>query len=147
MLTYVVRGWVTLRMVTVSQYMSSSMKQAFQAGDVWGVLPRAPSHSEESDSHCAIDRCREVSHIYLFSGKSTQSSKAAFILLTIILVLGGVLLALGFTMETTHLTFAKRDFSRLSEWISVWNKSQNEALLDKVLKFQGMVNNVAVFQT
>lgn len=142
MLTYVVRGWVTLRMVTVSQYMSSSMKQAFQAGNVWGVLPRAPSHSEESDS-----RCREVSHIYLFSSKSTQSSKAAFILLTIILVLGGVLLALGFTMETTHLTFAKRDFSRLSEWISVWNKSQNEALLDKVLKFQGMVNNVAVFQT
>lgn len=103
MLTYVVRGWVTLRMVTVSQYMSSSMKQAFQAGDVWGVLPRAPSHSEESDSHCAIDRYREVSHIYLFSSKSTQSSKAAFILLTIILVLGGVLLALGFTMETTHL--------------------------------------------
>lgn len=48
-----------------------------------------------------------------------------------------MLLALRFTTETTHLTFAERDFSRLSESISVWSKSQNEALLDKVLKIQG----------
>lgn len=58
-----------------------------------------------------------------------------------------MLLALWFTMETTHLTFPKRDFSGLSERLTVWRKFQEEALLDKVLQFQGMVSNVAVFKT